>query len=94
MKIYLTDIFFNAKGLARLFAFACQISSDYQCAYVEGKANYSTGFGNHGGEEFDHAWVIVKNSKLCSNNEDALADTRPYLCVSSPENAGYKPNIK
>ena len=96
---------FNAKGLARLFAFACQISSDYQCAYVEGKANYSTGFGNHGGEEFDHAWVIVKNSKLCSNNEDALidplrlnglrlADTRPYLCVSSPENAGYKPNIK
>ena len=96
---------FNAKGLARLFAFACQISSDYQCAYVEGKANYSTGFGNHGGEEFDHAWVIVKNSKLCSNNEDALidplrlnglrlADTWPYRCVSSPENAGYKPNIK
>ena len=96
---------FNAKGLARLFTFACQISSDYQCVYVEGKANYSTGFGNHGGEEFDHAWVIVKNSKLCSNNEDALidplrlnglrlADTRPYLCVSSPENAGYKPNIK
>lgn len=96
---------FNAKGLARLFAFACQISSDYQCVYVEGKANYSTGFGNHGGEEFDHAWVIVKNSKLCSNNEDALidplrlnglrlADTWPYRCVSSPENAGYKPNIK
>ena len=96
---------FNAKGLARLFAFACQISSDYQCVYVEGKANYSTGFGNHGGEEFDHAWVIVKNSKLCSNNEDALidplrlnglrlADVWPYVCVSSPENAGYKPNIK
>ena len=96
---------FNAKGLARLFTFACQISSDYQCVYVEGKANYSTGFGNHGGEEFDHAWVIVKNSKLCSNNEDALidplrlnglrlADTWPYRCVSSPENAGYKPNIK
>ena len=96
---------FNAKGLARLFAFACQISSDYQCAYVEGKANYSTGYGNHGGEEFDHAWVIVKNSKLCSNNEDALidplrlnglrlADVWPYVCVSSPENAGYKPNIK
>ena len=96
---------FNAKGLARLFAFACQISTDYQCAYVEGKANYSTGFGNHGGEEFDHAWVIVKNSKLCGNNKDALidplrlnglrlTDARPYLCVSSPENAGYKPNIK
>ena len=96
---------FNAKGLARLFAFACQISSDYQCVYVEGKANYSTGFGNHGGEEFDHAWVIVKNSKLCSNNEDALidplrlnglrlTDARPYVCASSPENAGYKPNIK
>ena len=96
---------FNAKGLARLFTFACQISSDYQCAYVEGKANYSTGFGNHGGEEFDHAWVIVKNSKLCSNNEDALidplrlnglrlADVWPYVCVSSPENAGYKPNVK
>ena len=96
---------FNAKGLARLFAFACQISSDYQCVYVEGKANYSTGFGNHGGEEFDHAWVIVKNSKLCSNNEDALidplrlnglrlADVWPYVCVSSPENAGYKPNVK
>ena len=96
---------FNAKGLARLFTFACQISSDYQCVYVEGKANYSTGFGNHGGEEFDHAWVIVKNSKLCSNNEDALidplrlnglrlADVWPYVCVSSPENAGYKPNVK
>ena len=96
---------FNAKGLARLFAFACQISTDYQCAYVEGKANYSTGFGNHGGEEFDHAWVIVKNSKLCGNNKDALidplrlnglrlTDARPYLCVSSPENAGYKPNVK
>ena len=96
---------FNAKGLARLFAFACQISSDYQCVYVEGKANYSTGFGNHGGEEFDHAWVIVKNSKLCGNNEDALidplrlnglrlADVWPYVCVSSPENAGYKPNVK
>ena len=96
---------FNAKGLARLFTFACQISSDYQCVYVEGKANYSTGFGNHGGEEFNHAWVIVKNSKLCSNNEDALidplrlnglrlADVWPYVCVSSPENAGYKPNVK
>ena len=48
---------FNGKGLARLFAFACQISSSFQCAYVEGNANYSTGFGNHGGAEFDHAWV-------------------------------------
>lgn len=94
---------FNGKGLARLFAFACQISSNFQCAYVEGKANYSTGFGNHGGQEFDHAWVRVKNTfaSECSGNIiiDPLRfyeekETIPYLCMSDAENAGYKPSVE
>ena len=65
---------FNGKGLARLFAFACQISSNFQCAYVEGKANYSTGFGNHGGAEFDHAWVRVKNTFAPECSGDIIID--------------------
>lgn len=94
---------FNGKGLARLFAFACQISSDYQCAYVEGKANYSTGFGNHGGAEFDHAWVRVKNTFTSECSGDIIIDplrfyeekeTIPYLCMSDAENAGYKPSVE
>lgn len=94
---------FNGKGLARLFAFACQISSSFQCAYVEGKANYSTGFGNHGGAEFDHAWVKVKNTFAPECSGDIIIDplrfyeekeTIPYLCMSDAENAGYKPSVE
>ena len=94
---------FNGKGLARLFAFACQISSNFQCAYVEGKANYSTGFGNHGGAEFDHAWVRVKNTFAPECSGDIIIDplrfyeekeTIPYLCMSDAENAGYKPSVE
>lgn len=94
---------FNGKGLARLFAFACQISSSFQCAYVEGKANYSTGFGNHGGQEFDHAWVRVKNTFASECSGDIIIDplrfyeekeTIPYLCMSDAENAGYKPSVE
>ena len=94
---------FNGKGLARLFAFACQISSNFQCAYVEGKANYSTGFGNHGGQEFDHAWVKVKNTFAPECSGDIIIDplrfyeekeTIPYLCMSDAENAGYKPSVE
>ena len=94
---------FNGKGLARLFAFACQISSNFQCAYVEGKANYSTGFGNHGGAEFDHAWVKVKNTFASECSGDIIIDplrfyeekeTIPYLCMSDAENAGYKPSVE
>ena len=94
---------FNGKGLARLFAFACQISSNFQCAYVEGKANYSTGFGNHGGAEFDHAWVRVKNTFASECSGDIIIDplrfyeekeTIPYLCMSDAENAGYKPSVE
>lgn len=94
---------FNGKGLARLFAFACQISSNFQCAYVEGKANYSTGFGNHGGQEFDHAWVKVKNTFASECSGDIIIDplrfyeekeTIPYLCMSDAENAGYKPSVE
>ena len=94
---------FNGKGLARLFAFACQISSNFQCAYVEGKANYSTGFGNHGGAEFDHAWVKVKNTFAPECSGDIIIDplrfyeekeTIPYLCMSDAENAGYKPSVE
>ena len=94
---------FNGKGLARLFAFACQISSSFQCAYVEGKANYSTGFGNHGGAEFDHAWVKVKNTFASECSGDIIIDplrfyeekeTIPYLCMSDAENAGYKPSVE
>ncbi len=94
---------FNGKGLARLFAFACQISSSFQCAYVEGKANYSTGFGNHGGQEFDHAWVKVKNTFASECSGDIIIDplrfyeekeTIPYLCMSDAENAGYKPSVE
>ncbi len=94
---------FNGKGLARLFAFACQISSNFQCAYVEGKANYSTGFGNHGGAEFDHAWVKVKNTFVPECSGDIIIDplrfyeekeTIPYLCMSDAENAGYKPSVE
>ena len=94
---------FNGKGLARLFAFACQISSSFQCAYVEGKANYSTGFGNHGGAEFDHAWVRVKNTFASECSGDIIIDplrfyeekeTIPYLCMSDAENAGYKPSVE
>ena len=94
---------FNGKGLARLFAFACQISSNFQCAYVEGKANYSTGFGNHGGAEFDHAWVKVKNTFVSECSGDIIIDplrfyeekeTIPYLCMSDAENAGYKPSVE
>ena len=94
---------FNGKGLARLFAFACQISSNFQCAYVEGKANYSTGFGNHGGAEFDHAWVKVKNTFAPECSGDIIIDplrfyeekeTIPYLCMSDAENAGYKSSVE
>lgn len=94
---------FNGKGLARLFAFACQISSSFQCAYVEGKANYSTGFGNHGGQEFDHAWVRVKNTFASECSGDIIIDplrfyeekeTIPYLCMTDAENAGYKPSVE
>lgn len=94
---------FNGKGLARLFAFACQISSNFQCAYVEGKANYSTGFGNHGGAEFDHAWVRVKNTFAPECSGDIIIDplrfyeekeTIPYLCMTDAENAGYKPSVE
>ena len=94
---------FNGKGLARLFAFACQISSNFQCAYVEGKANYSTGFGNHGGAEFDHAWVKVKNTFASECSGDIIIDplrfyeekeTIPYLCMSDAENAGYKSSVE
>lgn len=94
---------FNGKGLARLFAFACQISSSFQCSYVEGKANYSTGFGNHGGAEFDHAWVKVKNTFAPECSGDIIIDplrfyeekeTIPYLCMSDAENAGYKPSVE
>lgn len=94
---------FNGKGLARLFAFACQISSNFQCAYVEGKANYSIGFGNHGGQEFDHAWVRVKNTFAPECSGDIIIDplrfyeekeTIPYLCMSDAENAGYKPSVE
>lgn len=94
---------FNGKGLARLFAFACQISSSFQCAYVEGKANYSTGFGNNGGQEFDHAWVKVKNTFASECSGDIIIDplrfyeekeTIPYLCMSDAENAGYKPSVE
>lgn len=94
---------FNGKGLARLFAFACQISSNFQCAYVEGKANYSTGFGNHGGAEFDHAWVRVKNTFASECSGDIIIDplrfyeekeTIPYLCMTDAENAGYKPSVE
>ncbi len=94
---------FNGKGLARLFTFACQISSNFQCAYVEGKANYSTGFGNHGGAEFDHAWVKVKNTFAPECSGDIIIDplrfyeekeTIPYLCMSDAENAGYKPSVE
>lgn len=94
---------FSEKGLARLFAFACQISSSFQCAYVEGKANYSTGFGNNGGQEFDHAWVRVKNTFASECSGDIIIDplrfyeekeTIPYLCMSDAENAGYKPSVE
>lgn len=94
---------FSGKGLARLFAFACQISSNFQCAYVEGKANYSTGFGNHGGQEFDHSWVKVKNTFAPECSGDIIIDPLrfyeekeaiPYLCMSDAENAGYKPSVK
>ncbi len=94
---------FNGKGLARLFAFACQISSNFQCAYVEGKANYSDGFGNHGGQEFDHAWVRVRNDNIAPECSGAIIidplrfyeeKTLPYLCTTDAENAGYKPSVQ
>ena len=94
---------FNGKGLARLFAFACQISSNFQCAYVEGKANYSTGFGNHGGAEFDHAWVRVRNDNIAPECSGAIIidplrfyeeKTLPYLCTTYAANAGYKPSVQ
>ena len=95
---------FNGKGLARLFAFACQISSNFQCAYVEGKANYSDGFGNHGGQEFDHAWVRVRNDNIAPECSGAIIidplrfyeekETIPYLCTTDAANAGYKPSVQ
>ena len=94
---------FNGKGLARLFAFACQISSNFQCAYVEGKANYSDGFGNHGGQEFDHAWVRVRNDNIAPECSGAIIidplrfyeeKTLPYLCTTDAANAGYKPSVQ
>lgn len=94
---------FNGKGLARLFAFACQISSNFQCAYVEGKANYSDGFGNHGGQEFDHAWVRVRNDNIAPECSGAIIidplrfyeeQTLPYLCSTDAANAGYKPSVQ
>lgn len=94
---------FNGKGLARLFAFACQISSNFQCAYVEGKANYSDGFGNHGGQEFDHVWVRVRNDNIAPECSGAIIidplrfyeeKTLPYLCTTDAANAGYKPSVQ
>lgn len=94
---------FNGKGLARLFAFACQISSNFQCAYVEGKANYSDGFGNHGGQEFDHAWVRVRNDNIAPECSGAIIidplrfyeeKILPYLCTTDAANAGYKPSVQ
>lgn len=50
----------NNIGYARALAFVCQLASSDNCVYVEGKARYSTGTGNRGGQEFDHAWLKVR----------------------------------
>ena len=50
----------NNIGYARALAFVCQLASSDKCVYVEGKARYSTGTGNRGGQEFDHAWLKVR----------------------------------
>ncbi len=95
--------YFDVYGLSRLFAFACQIGTDYQCTYVEGKANYSDGFGNHGGQEFDHAWVRVRNDNIAPECSGAIIidplrfyeeKTLPYLCTTDAANAGYKPSVE
>lgn len=94
----------NNIGYARALAFVCQLASSDSCIYVEGKANYSTGYGNRGGQEFDHAWLKVgkvnRAGSVVWTNFDPVRNLDKNFsdCVydydTSFYNDGYKANNK